>query len=71
MPQAVSLSPPECNMLTSQCLGTVVRFPRLNGQALTLFRNDSRASDAPTLVLHGADDQIVPIGASGLMTTRS
>jgi len=28
------------------------------------FRNGGRVGDMPTLVLHGDDDQIVPIGAS-------
>jgi non-heme chloroperoxidase len=26
--------------------------------------------DVPTLILHGDDDQIVPIGASGLMSAK-
>lgn len=31
---------------------------------------DLEAFDVPTLILHGDDDQIVPIGASALMTAR-
>jgi len=34
----------------------------------TDFNEDLRKIDIPTLVLHGDDDQIVPIGAAGLMT---
>jgi non-heme chloroperoxidase len=31
---------------------------------------DLKQFDVPTLVLHGADDQIVPIAASGLMSAK-
>ncbi|RJF85896.1 alpha/beta fold hydrolase [Sphingomonas cavernae] len=33
------------------------------------FTDDLKKIDVPTLVLHGDDDQIVPIGASALMTS--
>ena len=36
----------------------------------TDFTEDLKKFDVPTLVLHGDDDQIVPIGASGLMTAK-
>ncbi|MGC2162705.1 MAG: alpha/beta hydrolase [Silvibacterium sp.] len=36
----------------------------------TDFTEDLRKIDIPTLVLHGDADQIVPIGASGLMTAK-
>jgi non-heme chloroperoxidase len=36
----------------------------------TDFTEDLKKIDIPTLVLHGDDDQIVPIGASGLMTAK-
>jgi non-heme chloroperoxidase len=36
----------------------------------TDFTQDLKKIDVPTLVLHGDDDQIVPIGASGLMTAK-
>jgi non-heme chloroperoxidase len=36
----------------------------------TDFNEDLRKIDIPTLVLHGNDDQIVPIGAAGLMTAK-
>ena len=34
------------------------------------FHQDLKAFDKPTLVLHGDDDQIVPVGASALSTVR-
>jgi non-heme chloroperoxidase len=36
----------------------------------TDFNEDLKKIDIPTLVLHGDDDQIVPIGAAGLMTAK-
>ncbi|MBI5832349.1 MAG: alpha/beta hydrolase, partial [Armatimonadetes bacterium] len=36
----------------------------------TDFTADLAAFDVPTLVVHGDDDQIVPIGAAGLRTAR-
>jgi len=36
----------------------------------TDFTEDLKKFDAPTLILHGADDQIVPIGASALMSAK-
>lgn len=36
----------------------------------TDFTEDLRKFDVPTLVVHGDDDQIVPIGASGLMSAK-
>ena len=36
----------------------------------TDFTKDLRAFDVPTLVLHGDDDQIVPIGASALLSSK-
>lgn len=36
----------------------------------TDFTDDLRSIDVPTLVLHGDDDQIVPIGASALRTAE-
>jgi non-heme chloroperoxidase len=34
------------------------------------YTADLKKIDVPTLVLHGDDDQIVPIGASGMMTAK-
>ena len=36
----------------------------------TDFTEDLKKIDVPTLVLHGDDDQIVPIGASGMMSAK-
>jgi non-heme chloroperoxidase len=36
----------------------------------TDFTEDLKAFDVPTLILHGDDDQIVPIGASALLTAK-
>src|SRR6202451_2024597 len=36
----------------------------------TDFTEDLKKFDVPTLILHGEDDQIVPIGASGLMSAK-
>src|ERR1700686_4844353 len=36
----------------------------------TDFTRDLREIDVPTLVLHGDDDQIVPIGASALLSSK-
>ncbi|MEA2776963.1 MAG: non-heme chloroperoxidase [Acetobacteraceae bacterium] len=34
------------------------------------YTADLRKIDVPTLILHGDDDQIVPIGAAGLMSAK-
>ena len=36
----------------------------------TDFTEDLKKFDVPTLILHGDDDQIVPIAASGLMSAK-
>jgi non-heme chloroperoxidase len=36
----------------------------------TDFTEDLKKIDVPTLIMHGDDDQIVPIGASGLMSAK-
>jgi non-heme chloroperoxidase len=36
----------------------------------TDFTNDLEKFDVPTLILHGDDDQIVPIGASALLSAK-
>src|ERR1700736_683743 len=36
----------------------------------TDFTEDLRKFDVPTLILHGDDDQIVPIGASALLSSK-
>jgi len=36
----------------------------------TDFTEDLKKFDVPTLIMHGDDDQIVPIGASAMMTAK-
>ncbi|MBV9959237.1 MAG: alpha/beta hydrolase, partial [Acidobacteria bacterium] len=36
----------------------------------TDFTEDLKKIDVPTLILHGDDDQIVPIGASALLSSK-
>jgi non-heme chloroperoxidase len=36
----------------------------------TDFTEDLKKFDVPTLILHGADDQIVPIGASAMLSSK-
>jgi len=36
----------------------------------TDFTEDLKKFDVPTLILHGDDDQIVPIGASALLSAK-
>ena len=36
----------------------------------TDFTEDLRKIDVPTLILHGDDDQIVPIGAAALLSSK-
>ena len=36
----------------------------------TDFTEDLKKFDIPTLILHGDDDQIVPIGAAALMSSK-
>jgi non-heme chloroperoxidase len=34
------------------------------------FTEDLKKFDVPTLILHGDDDQVVPIGASALLSAK-
>ena len=36
----------------------------------TDFTEDLRKFDVPTLIMHGDDDQIVPIGASAMLSSK-
>ena len=36
----------------------------------TDFTNDLKKFDVPTLILHGDDDQVVPIGAAALASSK-
>jgi len=37
----------------------------------TDFTEDLKKFDVPTLILHGDDDQIVPIGASAMLSSKT
>ena len=41
-----------------------------HGSSETDFTADLKKFDVPTLILHGDDDQIVPIGAAALMSSK-
>ena len=40
------------------------------GNEMKTFTEDLKKFDVPTLILHGDDDQIVPIGAAALMSAK-
>ena len=42
----------------------------INAFSETNFTEDLKKFDVPTLILHGDDDQMVPIGASALLTSK-
>ncbi len=46
------------------------QFDTVKAFSETDFTEDLKTIDVPTLILHGDDDQIVPIGASGLMSAK-
>jgi non-heme chloroperoxidase len=50
--------------------GVKAHFDCVKAFSETDFTEDLKKFDAPTLILHGDDDQIVPIGASALMSAK-
>lgn len=50
--------------------GVKAHYDCIKAFSETDFTEDLKKIAVPTLVLHGDDDQIVPIGASGLMTAK-
>jgi non-heme chloroperoxidase len=50
--------------------GIKPHFDCIKAFSETDFTEDLKKFDVPTLILHGDDDQIVPIGASGLMSAK-
>jgi non-heme chloroperoxidase len=50
--------------------GVKAHYDCIKAFSETDFTEDLKKIDVPTLVMHGDDDQIVPIGASGLMTAK-
>ncbi|MGB7436434.1 MAG: alpha/beta hydrolase [Candidatus Acidiferrum sp.] len=50
--------------------GVKAHYDCIKAFSETDFTEDLKKIDVPTLVLHGDDDQIVPIAASGLMSAK-
>jgi non-heme chloroperoxidase len=50
--------------------GVKAHYDCIKAFSETDFTEDLKKFDVPTLILHGDDDQIVPIGASGLMSAK-
>jgi len=50
--------------------GAKAHYDGIKAFSETDFTEDLKAIDVPTLVMHGDDDQIVPIGASALLSSK-
>src|SRR5438876_9717625 len=50
--------------------GLNAAFDCIQAFSETDFTEDLKKFDVPTLVIHGDDDQIVPIGASALLSSK-
>ena len=50
--------------------GVKAHYDCIKAFSETDFTEDLKKIDIPTMIMHGDDDQIVPIGASGLMSAR-
>jgi non-heme chloroperoxidase len=50
--------------------GVKAHYDCIKAFSETDFTEDLKKIDVPTLVMHGDDDQIVPIGAAGLMSAK-
>jgi non-heme chloroperoxidase len=50
--------------------GIKAQYDSIKAFSETDFTEDLKKFDVPTLILHGDDDQIVPIGASALMSSK-
>ncbi|HXM23469.1 MAG TPA: alpha/beta hydrolase [Terriglobales bacterium] len=56
--------------LQSMVCGFKAAFDCIKAFSETDFTEDLKKFDVPTLILHGDDDQIVPIGASALLSSK-
>jgi non-heme chloroperoxidase len=56
--------------LQSMLAGHKAAYDCIKAFSETDFTEDLRKFDVPTLILHGDDDQIVPIGASALLSSK-
>jgi non-heme chloroperoxidase len=50
--------------------GAKAQYDGIKAFSETDFTEDLKVFDVPTLVMHGDDDQIVPIGASALLSSK-
>ena len=50
--------------------GVKAHYDCIKAFSETDFTEDLKKIDIPVLVMHGDDDQIVPIGAAGLMSAK-
>ena len=50
--------------------GVKAHYDCIKAFSETDFTEDLKKIDVPVLVMHGDDDQIVPIGAAGLMSAK-
>jgi non-heme chloroperoxidase len=50
--------------------GVKAHYDCIKAFSETDFTEDLKKFDVPTLVMHGDDDQIVPIGAAGLLSAK-
>jgi non-heme chloroperoxidase len=56
--------------LQGMMAGFPAAFDCIKAFSETDFTEDLKKIDVPTLILHGDDDQIVPIGASALLSAK-
>ncbi|MFL5606643.1 MAG: alpha/beta fold hydrolase, partial [Gemmatimonadaceae bacterium] len=56
-------------LMSMQC-GFVAAYECVKAFSATDFREDLKKFDVPTLVIHGDDDQIVPIAVGGLRSVK-
>lgn len=56
--------------LQGMMAGIKAHYDCIKAFSETDFTEDLKKFDVPTLILHGDDDQIVPIGAAGLMSAK-
>ena len=56
--------------LQGMMAGHKAAFDCIKAFSETNFTEDLKKFDVPTLILHGDDDQIVPIGASAVLSSR-
>jgi non-heme chloroperoxidase len=56
--------------LQGMLAGHKAAFDCIKAFSETDFTEDLKKFDVPTLILHGDDDQIVPIGAAGLLSSK-